>query len=57
MTSRPSFWVGFFIAQKKAHPSTDNKKLSEAIFNVAQRRPEGWPPGMAGNKKPVSAYA
>jgi len=27
------------------------KKWPGAIFNVAQRRPEGWPPWMAGHKK------
>src|SRR3990167_3396515 len=33
------------------------KKAPGAIFNVAQRRPEGWPPGMAGHKKPASLRA
>jgi hypothetical protein len=28
------------------------KKWPGAIFNVAQRRPAGWPPGMAGHKNP-----
>jgi hypothetical protein len=27
-----------------------NKKWQGAIFNVAQRRPKGWLPGMAGHK-------
>ncbi|MDZ4335681.1 MAG: hypothetical protein U1A62_18645, partial [Pseudomonas sp.] len=27
------------------------KNLPGAIFNVAQRRPAGWPPGMAGHQK------
>jgi hypothetical protein len=28
-----------------------HKKWPGAIFNVAQRRPEGWPPWMTGHKK------
>jgi hypothetical protein len=31
------------------------KKFPGEIFNVAQRLPEGWPPGMAGYKKLLGA--
>ncbi|MDZ4335690.1 MAG: hypothetical protein U1A62_18690 [Pseudomonas sp.] len=34
--------------------TTGHRKLPGVFFNVAQRRPEGWLPGMAGHKKPVS---
>jgi len=30
-----------------------DKKWLGAIFYLAQRRSEAWPPGMAGHKKPV----
>src|SRR3990167_8477643 len=31
----------------------EKKRGPEVIFNVAQRRRERWPPGMAGHKKPA----
>ncbi|WP_407726178.1 hypothetical protein ACJMQR_12115 [Pseudomonas leptonychotis] len=38
-------------ARTKLKNAISGKKWSGAIFNVAQRRPEGWPLWMAGHKK------
>ncbi|MDP3815027.1 ATP-dependent helicase [Pseudomonas sp.] len=42
--------TAYLRAEREA---TVQKKVSGALFNVAQQRPAGWPPGMAGHKKPV----
>jgi len=43
--------TAYLRAEREAAPQ---KKVSGALFNVAQRRPAGWPPGMAGHKKPAT---
>jgi hypothetical protein len=54
-------WTGaiFYLAcddsQAVRPRAAGHKKLPGGIFSVAQRRPEGWPPGMADHKKPVYA--
>src|SRR3990167_9911280 len=53
----PSAWPAtgiFWPACRK--PSTE-KKSPGAIFNVALRRPAGWPPGMAGHQHKKAAIA
>jgi len=47
-----------FLTSRSASLKNDcgggrHKKLSGTVFNVAQRRPEGWLPWMADIKKPA----
>ena len=58
-SNKRAHWSAFRTLQKRVDKawgklrSDVKKKASAAISNLAQRRHERWPPGMAGHKKPA----